>query len=60
MITEKSPEQLVQEDIIRQTLEAAVKRIEEQSGNSTYRQAWKKAIQAIMSLKPDVINKSRI
>ena len=52
MITEKSPEQLAREDIIRQTLEAAAKRIEGQSGNPTYRQAWKLAIRAIMSLKP--------
>jgi hypothetical protein len=40
MITNKSPEQLAKEDLIRQTLEAAASRVEQRSGNSTYVRAW--------------------
>ena len=52
MIIEKSPEQLVREDLIRQTLEAAIRRIEGLDGNYAYIQAWKVAIRAIRSLLP--------
>jgi hypothetical protein len=60
MITEKTSEELSRENIIRQTLEAAAKRVEEQKGNPTYRQAWKIAIRAILGLRPELVNKTLI
>ena len=50
MITPKPPEQLAREDLIRQTLEAAARRIEKLDGNPTYRQAWKIACRAIRGM----------
>ena len=50
MIIEKAPEQLAKEDLIRQTLEAAAKRIESLTGNGTYQQAWKIAVRAIRTM----------
>ena len=50
MITPKSPEQLAREDLIRQTLELAARRIEKLDGNPTYRQAWKIACRAIRGM----------
>jgi hypothetical protein len=54
-LIQKPPDQLIKEDLIRQTLVAAAKAIEVQKGNPTYRQAWKRAIHAVMSLKPESI-----
>ena len=50
MITPKSPDQLAREDLIRQTLEAAAKRIEKLDGNPTYKQAWRLAARSIRSM----------
>lgn len=58
MITEKSPEQLAREDLIRQTLEAAAKRIKKESGNSTYMRAWELAARMVLALIPDLTNHS--
>jgi hypothetical protein len=50
MITQKSIEQLEREDLIRQTLEAAARRLEGLTGNPTYQQAWKIAARSIRSM----------
>jgi hypothetical protein len=52
-IIEKTPDQLLADSIMRQALEAAVRKIETLSGNPSYEQAWKIAVRAIRSLKPD-------
>lgn len=53
MITfEKSPEQLIREDIERQALEAAAKALETRAGNSLYEKAWKAGAKLVRSLKP--------
>jgi hypothetical protein len=53
-IIEKSPEQLAREDLIRQTLGAAAKRIERESGNSTYMRAWEIAAKWVRELADDL------
>lgn len=50
MITTKSPDQLAREDLIRQTLEAAAKRLECIHGNKTYKRAWQIAAREIRDL----------
>ena len=50
MITQKSLEQLAHEDLVRQILEAAAKRVESLDGNPTYQQAWKIAARSIRSI----------
>lgn len=50
MIIEKPLEQLAKEDLIRQALEAAARRIEGLDGNQTYQQAWKIAARSIRSM----------
>lgn len=49
---EKSAEQLVREDIERQTLEAAAARIEKQHGNPVYMKAWQRAASILRAMKP--------
>jgi hypothetical protein len=53
-IIEKSPEQLAREDLIRQTLELAAKRIEKESGNPTYMRAWELAARMVRGLLGDL------
>jgi hypothetical protein len=52
MITEKSPEQLAKDEVVRQALEIVAKRLEEQKykGN-TYQKAFKKAVAIVRSIK---------
>lgn len=45
--------ELERASIVRQALETAARKLEEQAGNSVYMQAWKKAARLIRSLKPD-------
>lgn len=52
MIT-KPAEQLAREDMIRQTLEAAARRLEHLTGNATYKQAWRVAARSIRSMSLD-------
>jgi len=54
MIILKPAEQLAREDLIRQTLEAAARRLECLTGNPTYQQAWRIASRAIRSMPLDV------
>lgn len=51
-IVEKSPTQLLREEIERRILESAAKRLEQQQGNSTYMQAWARAARIIRAMKP--------
>ncbi len=51
-IEEKTTELLRIEDAIRQALERAARRLEEQQGNSTYMQAWAKGARLIRAMKP--------
>lgn len=51
MTCEKTVEQLQRDEIVRQTLERAARRIEEINGNETYQKAFKVAAQAVRSLK---------
>jgi hypothetical protein len=48
----KTPEQLQAEEIQRQTLEDAAKRLEVRGGSSSYVAAWKAAAKFLRSLKP--------
>lgn len=48
----KTPEQLQQEEIQRQTLEQAAQRLEAKAGNSSYVAAWRAAAKFLRSLKP--------
>lgn len=48
----KPVSQLEREDIERQTLEAAAKRIDNLSGSEVYQRAWKRAAEIVRSLKP--------
>jgi hypothetical protein len=50
MITPKPPEQLAQEDLIRQTLEAAARELERIHGNKTYQRAWEIGARKIRDL----------
>lgn len=53
MIIDKSLEQLTQEEIQRQALEAAAKKLEEQTFKGEgYRKALKAAARVVRSLKP--------
>ncbi len=52
MTSEKTVEQLQREDLERQVLEAAAKRIEALRGSEVYERAWKRAVEIIRSLKP--------
>jgi hypothetical protein len=49
---EKSQEQLAREDIERQALESAAARLERESGNPVYVQAWKRAARILRGMKP--------
>lgn len=51
MTCEKTVEQLQRDEIVRQTLERAARRIEEINGNETYQKAFKVAAQAVRALK---------
>jgi hypothetical protein len=42
------------DDIVRQTIAEAVNRINRQSGNATYRQAWKVAINILKGMEPKI------
>lgn len=48
----KTFEQLAREDVERQALEAAARKIEALSGNEIYQRAWRKAAHVIRSEKP--------
>lgn len=50
MIISKPPDQLAREDLIRQTVEEAVRRIERLGGNVMYRRAYNVAIAAVQSI----------
>lgn len=52
MLCSKTPEQLRQEEIQRQTLELAAAQLEAKGGNSTYVAAWRAAAKFLRSLKP--------
>ena len=40
------------DEIVRQTLEEAARRIEAHSGNNIYRMAWRKASMMLRAMKP--------
>lgn len=48
----KTAEDLIREDIERQTLETVARRLEQEHGNETYMTAWRKAVKIIRSMKP--------
>jgi hypothetical protein len=48
----KTAEQLSREEVVRQTLEGAARRVEQQAGNETYARAWKRAAELIRAMKP--------
>lgn len=48
----KTLDQLRDEEMIRRTLEAAARCIEQQSGNEVYERAWKRAAELVRSMKP--------
>jgi hypothetical protein len=50
-VIQKPPEQLEREDLIRQTLDEAIRRIEQLDGNPIYQKAWKVAVAAVRALK---------
>lgn len=52
-IEEQPPEKLSVDNITRQVIEAAAKKIESMNGNPTYEQAWRLAVRAIRAMKPD-------
>ena len=52
-IDEKTPERLLIENAVRQTLEKAACIVECLEGNPTYTQAWRLAARAIRRAKPD-------
>ena len=52
MILEKTAEQLIREDVERQALEQAAKRLETEHGNSLYMKAWAKGARLIRDMKP--------
>ena len=49
-IVEKPPEQLAKEDLIRQTLEAAIRRLRGYACSESYRKAFRKAVELIEEL----------
>lgn len=49
---EKTPEQLEREDIVRQALEEAAKRVETKAVGFNYAKAFRAAARYIRSLKP--------
>lgn len=53
-ITPKPPEQLAREDLIRQTLEAAARKVENYSVNRTYAKAFRLAARLIRELELEV------
>lgn len=53
MIISKPPDQLAKEDLIRQTLEAAAKKLESFSWGVAYRKAFDRAAEIIREMKPD-------
>jgi hypothetical protein len=52
VIEHKPLDQLEREDIARQALEAAARRLEERAGNSVYMKAWKIGARLIRAMKP--------
>lgn len=48
----KTAEQLAREDIERQALEAAARKLESLNGNEVYSRAWKRAAETVRSMKP--------
>lgn len=48
----RSHDEIDRDDIVRQSLEEAAKRLENYSGNSIYRMAWRKAAMLIRAMKP--------
>lgn len=49
---DKTTDQLVREEIQRQTLEDAARKLEQQLGSTAYQYAWKRAAQLIRGMKP--------
>jgi len=52
MLVEKTHEQLAREEVQRQALEDAARKVEALSGNQTYRQAFRVAARAVRAMKP--------
>lgn len=48
--TEKPADQLAREEMVRKTVEEAIKRIEQLDGNEVYQKAWKVAVRAVRSI----------
>lgn len=48
----RSYTEIDRDEIVRQTLEAAAKRIEARQGNPTYQTAWRTAAKVIRAMKP--------
>lgn len=48
----KTAEQLAREDVERQALEAAARKIEGMAGSEVYQRAWKRASEIVRSMKP--------
>lgn len=49
---QKSPFQLLMEDVKRRALEDAAKKIDALAGNDAYTQAWKVAARVVREMKP--------
>lgn len=49
---DKTPDQLLREEVTRQALEKAAKAVETRSGNAVYKRAWVIAAAVIRNLKP--------
>ena len=54
-ITPKPPDQLAREDLIRQTLEAAARRLEKIHGNKTYMRAWQIAARELRDFANEMV-----
>lgn len=50
-MSEKTAEQLRNEEVRREVLESAAQRLERETGNQLYMQAWKKAARMLRDLK---------
>lgn len=44
--------EIERDDIVRQTLDEAERRVVQQAGNSLYRQAWKVVVKILRGMKP--------
>jgi hypothetical protein len=52
MNTNKTKDELERDQLMRETLEAAAKKVEALSGSHAYEYAWKRAAREIRDMKP--------